>query len=178
MSWRLFSSGSLRRSVSARPTRNISTPCVSPRRLPGPQAPPGAEGAALRRQEALAAGINFRYMADGAIGISLNETVTTADVQDIVNVFAKAVSKRPRRIDWNSDESRLPNPEPRRTSSFMDHPVFNTHRSETQMMRYIRSLERKDVGLDTSMIPLGSCTMKLNAATEMLPVTWEHFRSE
>jgi len=136
---------------------------------------PGPESAALLRQEALAAGINFRYMADGAIGISLNETVTTADVQDIVNVFAKALSKRPRRIDWNSDESRLPNPEPRRTSSFMDHPVFNTHRSETQMMRYIRSLERKDVGLDTSMIPLGSCTMKLNAATEMLPVTWEHF---
>jgi len=135
----------------------------------------GPEGAALLRLEALAAGINFRYMADGAIGISLNETVTTADVQDIVNVFAKALSKRSRRIDWNSDESRLPNPELRRTSSFMDHPVFNTHRSETQMMRYIRSLERKDVGLDTSMIPLGSCTMKLNAATEMLPVTWEHF---
>ena len=135
----------------------------------------GPEGAALLRLEALAAGINFRYMADGAIGISLNETVTTADVQDIVSVFAKALSKRSRRIDWNSDESRLPNPELRRTSSFMDHPVFNTHRSETQMMRYIRSLERKDVGLDTSMIPLGSCTMKLNAATEMLPVTWEHF---
>jgi glycine dehydrogenase len=57
----------------------------------------------------------------------------------------------------------------------MTHPVFNTHRSETQMMRYIRTLERKDVGLDTSMIPLGSCTMKLNAATEMIPVTWEHF---
>src|SRR2546423_14991610 len=57
----------------------------------------------------------------------------------------------------------------------MTHPVFNTHRSETQMMRYIRSLERKDVGLDTSMIPLGACTMKLNAAREMLPVTSEHF---
>src|SRR5258705_4727116 len=57
----------------------------------------------------------------------------------------------------------------------MTHPVFNTHRSETQMMRYIRALERKDIGLDTSMIPLGSCTMKLNAATEMLPVTWERF---
>src|SRR5207247_1054500 len=62
-----------------------------------------------------------------------------------------------------------------RTSRFLAHPVFNRHHSETQMMRYIRSLERKDVGLDTSMIPLGSCTMKLNAATEMLPVTWEHF---
>ena len=61
------------------------------------------------------------------------------------------------------------------TSQYLTHPVFNTHHSETEMMRYIRSLERKDVGLDTSMIPLGSCTMKLNAAAEMLPVTWPEF---
>jgi glycine dehydrogenase len=65
--------------------------------------------------------------------------------------------------------------EARRTTPFLTHPVFNTHHSETQMMRYIRALERKDLGLDTSMIPLGSCTMKLNSATEMLPITWEHF---
>ena len=134
-----------------------------------------AEGSAAVKREALAAGINLRYMDDGAIGISLNETATTSDVQDIVNVFAKALGKPGRDIDWASNESRIPSPEFRRRSSFMTHPVFNTHRSETQMMRYIRSLERKDVGLDTSMIPLGSCTMKLNAATEMLPVTWEHF---
>ena len=62
-----------------------------------------------------------------------------------------------------------------RTSAYLTHPVFNTHHSETKMMRYIRSLERKDVGLDTSMIPLGSCTMKLNAASEMIPVTWPEF---
>src|SRR5207247_201754 len=62
-----------------------------------------------------------------------------------------------------------------RTSSFLTHAVFNSHHSETEMMRYIRSLERKDVGLDTSMIPLGSCTMKLNAASEMLPITWPEF---
>ena len=62
-----------------------------------------------------------------------------------------------------------------RTSTFLTHPVFNTHHSETQMMRYIRHLERKDIGLDTSMIPLGSCTMKLNAASEMLPITWPEF---
>src|SRR5262249_34292231 len=60
-------------------------------------------------------------------------------------------------------------------SPYLSHPVFNTHHSETQMMRYIRSLERKDIGLDTSMIPLGSCTMKLNAASEMLPITWPEF---
>jgi len=127
------------------------------------------------RRAALDARINFRYIDDRTIGISLNETTTTADVQDIVNVFAKALGGSPRAISWTVDKSRIPQPECRRTSDFMTHPVFNTHRSETQMMRYIRSLERKDIGLDTSMIPLGSCTMKLNAATEMLPLTWEHF---
>ena len=137
-------------------------------------------GAAAVRQHALEAGINFRYLGETTIGISLNETVTTADIQDIVDVFAAAAGKPAARIDWDGVETRIPNPESRipalrRTTAFMAHPVFNTHRSETQMMRYIRSLERKDIGLDTSMIPLGSCTMKLNAATEMLPVTWEHF---
>src|SRR5262249_53598301 len=62
-----------------------------------------------------------------------------------------------------------------RKSPFLTHPVFNSYHSETQMMRYIRGLERKDVGLDNSMIPLGSCTMKLNAASEMLPITWPEF---
>src|SRR4029079_276761 len=74
--------------------------------------------------------------------------------------------------------TRPPSEYPRnlaRTSPFLTHPVFNTHHSETEMMRYIRSLERKDIGLDTSMIPLGSCTMKLNAASEMLPITWSEF---
>jgi glycine dehydrogenase len=63
----------------------------------------------------------------------------------------------------------------RRTTPYLTHPVFNTHHSESQMMRYMRTLERKDIGLDTSMIPLGSCTMKLNAASEMYPVSWEEF---
>ncbi len=149
------------------------------------EAPSGVE--AIRRA-ALEAGINLRYIDERAVGISLNETVTTSDVQDIVNVFAKAVgkpgpggfgqpgTKRPGVHDQETDVGRVLLDAPlRRTSAFMTHPVFNTHRSETQMMRYIRSLERKDIGLDTSMIPLGSCTMKLNAAIEMLPVTWEHF---
>jgi glycine dehydrogenase len=130
------------------------------------------------RRAALEQGINVRYIDDTSIGISLNETVTTADVQDLVNVFTKGLGKESRAIEWPDAESRIANPEPGilpRTTPFMTHPVFNTHRSETQMMRYLRSLERKDVGLDTSMIPLGSCTMKLNAATEMLPITWEHF---
>jgi len=133
------------------------------------------------RRAALDAGMNFRYIDDRTVGISLNETVTTGDVQDIVSVFAKAVGKPgpkgPGLHSPQTDMGRqvLLDPPLGRTSTFMTHPVFKTHKSETQMMRYIRSLERKDVGLDTSMIPLGSCTMKLNAATEMLPVTWEHF---
>jgi glycine dehydrogenase len=133
----------------------------------------------LRRQ-AGAAGINFRIIDGTTVGIALNETVDTNDIRDIVNVFARAVGKAEPRIDLEraGKEALAGDGYPaalRRTSAYLTHPVFNTHRSELQMMRYIRSLERKDIGLDTSMIPLGSCTMKLNAATEMLPVTWEHF---
>jgi glycine dehydrogenase len=137
------------------------------------------------RQRALEAGINFRYIDDRTVGISLNETVDTRDLRDIVNVFAAAVGKSS--PEWVAGSPQLATgslqasgddgipPALRRTTTFMTHPVFNAHRSETEMMRYIRRLERKDIGLDTSMIPLGSCTMKLNSATEMLPVTWEHF---
>jgi len=134
-------------------------------------------GADAVRRRAVEAGINFRYIDDKTIGISLNETVTTADVEDIVTVFAEAAGKPAPEVEWVPGGRVLLDPPMAvlRTTPFMTHPVFNTHRSETQMMRYIRALERKDIGLDTSMIPLGSCTMKLNAATEMLPVTWDHF---
>ena len=129
------------------------------------------------RRGAEAAGINFRYVDDTTIGIALNETVTTSDVEDIVSVFAEAAGQPAPQIEWVRGARVLLDPPIvlRRATPFMTHPVFNAHRSETQMMRYIRSLERKDIGLDTSMIPLGSCTMKLNAASQMLPVTWEHF---
>jgi glycine dehydrogenase len=135
------------------------------------------------QRKALASGINFRYPDERTVDIALNETVTTGDVMDIVGVFASALN----RPSPHADLFELPKgvlalhgaedlpASLRRTSTFMTHPVFNTHRSETEMMRYIRSLERKDVGLDTSMIPLGSCTMKLNPATAMLPITWERF---
>jgi len=125
------------------------------------------------RERALAAGINFRYVDGRRVGIALDETVDASDVRDIVGVLAAALG-RPAPEAGAVATDGVPGPL-RRTSAFMTHPVFNTHRSETGMMRYIRSLERKDIGLDSSMIPLGSCTMKLNAATEMLPVTWEHF---
>jgi glycine dehydrogenase len=129
-------------------------------------------------ERAGAHGINFRVVNDRTVDVALNETVDTRDVFDIVTVFAEALGERAPAIDFDAAARTIDDGYPaalRRTSTYLSHPVFNTHRSETQMMRYIRSLERKDVGLDTSMIPLGSCTMKLNSATEMLPVTWEHF---
>jgi glycine dehydrogenase len=138
--------------------------------------------------EALAARLNFRYRADGGINIAVDESTTDADIDAIVDVFAKAVGKSAARGDTpragaavdgsaagaSAVVTRLP-AGLARTSPFLAHPVFNRHHSETEMMRYIRSLERKDIGLDTSMIPLGSCTMKLNAASEMLPITWPEF---
>jgi glycine cleavage system P protein (glycine dehydrogenase) len=131
----------------------------------------GANTAAVSKA-AGAAGMNFRYFPDGAIGISVDETTTTEDVADIVRTFS--TSGRP--VFKHGAPFALKAPRDlKRTGKYLQHPVFNTHHSETEMMRYIRSLERKDVGLDTSMIPLGSCTMKLNAAAEMLPVTWPEF---
>jgi glycine dehydrogenase len=131
----------------------------------------GANAAAVSKA-AVAAGINFRYFADGAIGISVDETTTTEDVVDIVKAFS--ASGRPVFKEGVPFVLKAPR-DLKRTGTYLQHPVFNLHHSETEMMRYIRSLERKDVGLDTSMIPLGSCTMKLNAAAEMLPVTWPEF---
>jgi len=132
--------------------------------------------AAKVRAAALDAGMNFRYGQDGTITIALDETTDTDDVEAIVRVFAKAMDAVPKPIDRS--ENNLPGVLPRpfaRTSAFLTHPVFNSHHSETEMMRFLRKLERKDIGLDTSMIPLGSCTMKLNAASEMLPITWGEF---
>jgi glycine dehydrogenase len=127
------------------------------------------------RKAAEAAGINLRY-ADAAIGISLDETTTVDDVSDLIRVFASVKGKDGSAVIRTDAPFQLKAPAPlRRTTAYLTHPVFNSHHSETKMMRYIRSLERKDVGLDTSMIPLGSCTMKLNAASEMLPVTWPPF---
>jgi glycine dehydrogenase len=127
------------------------------------------------RTAAVKARINLRYRDDGMINLAVDETTTPADLRAIVKVFAKGTNAKTR-VSFSPKELVTDYPEPlARTSEFLAHPVFNTHHSETQMMRYIRSLERKDVGLDTSMIPLGSCTMKLNAASEMLPITWPEF---
>ena len=133
----------------------------------------GAERSAQIKAAAEAGRMNFRYFDDGDIGISLDETTSAADVAEILGVFARAIGSPVAVADAPSD---LALPEiVRRASAFLTHPVFNSHHSELQMMRYLKRLERKDIGLDTSMIPLGSCTMKLNAATEMMPVTWPAF---
>src|SRR5206468_9915253 len=132
---------------------------------------------------ALASRINLGYRRDGTIHVALDETVDVGDIEAIVSVFAAGLGRAAPpgatpagAVLLNPADSAPAYPRGlARTSSFLTHPVFNSHHSETEMMRYIRSLERKDVGLDTSMIPLGSCTMKLNAAAEMLPVTWTGF---
>ncbi len=127
---------------------------------------------------AVASKINLGYRRDGTIHAALDETVDLGDIRAIVTAFAAGVGKPPA---GPPDPRGLPGAAVSypatlaRTSPFLAHPVFNKHHSETEMMRYIRNLERKDIGLDTSMIPLGSCTMKLNAASEMLPITWPEF---
>ena len=135
----------------------------------------GGDRAAVRKL-AEARAINFRY-TESAVGIAFDETVSSGDAQDVVDVFAEAAGKASPATVIGAGTAGPSPPALRRSSEYLTHPVFNSHHSETQMMRYIRSLERKDVGLDTSMIPLGSCTMKLNAASEMIPVSWPEFAS-
>jgi glycine dehydrogenase len=120
------------------------------------------------------AGLNFRYFDNRHIGIAIDETTSAQDLGAIAAVLAGVVGKPAPPIK-TADASRGLPAALARQSAFMTHPVFSAHRSETKMMRYLKSLERKDVGLDRSMIPLGSCTMKLNAASEMIPVTWPEF---
>jgi glycine dehydrogenase len=119
---------------------------------------------------ALAGKLNLRRIDAGTIGISLDETTTAEDVRDVLAAFAGARTVP----DAEGDESRIPAALARQ-SGYLAHPVFNTHHSETEMLRYMRLLESRDLSLTRSMIPLGSCTMKLNATAEMLPVTWPAF---
>nr|WP_211452560.1 aminomethyl-transferring glycine dehydrogenase [Collimonas antrihumi] len=118
--------------------------------------------------------VNLRLIDDGSVGIALDETSTRADVEALWSIFA--VGKPLPSFDAleASAAERIPAPL-MRNSAFLTHPVFNSHHSETQMLRYLRALADKDLALDRSMIPLGSCTMKLNATTEMIPVTWPEF---
>ncbi|HLX27621.1 MAG TPA: aminomethyl-transferring glycine dehydrogenase [Casimicrobiaceae bacterium] len=123
---------------------------------------------------AVAAGCNLRLRDSISVGISLDETTTRTDVEMLWRIFGGA---RPAfdvaALDREAGDAYPPALS--RTSAFLAHPVFRRHRSETQMLRYLRSLADKDLALDRTMIPLGSCTMKLNATSEMLPVTWPEF---
>ena len=112
--------------------------------------------------------MNFRDYGNGMVGISLDESTTETDLVEILKVFDASLIK-----EKNTTNS-IPN-ELIRKSDFLQNPVFNKYHSETEMLRYIHCLETKDLSLNTSMIPLGSCTMKLNATSEMIPVTWPQF---
>ncbi|MEO6919887.1 MAG: aminomethyl-transferring glycine dehydrogenase [Collimonas sp.] len=120
--------------------------------------------------------INLRPIDDGNVGIALDETTTRADVEALWGIFAigKAL---PMFATLEAEAAEKIPAALERSSAYLTHPVFNSHHSETQMLRYLRALADKDLALDRSMIPLGSCTMKLNATTEMIPVTWPEFGS-
>ena len=119
-------------------------------------------------------GIYLRHVAPAKVGISLDETVGREEVKALLQVFATNASKPEVSLDEGVGIAPVP-ASFERTSAYLTHPVFNTHHSETQMLRYIRHLESKDLSLAHSMIPLGSCTMKLNATTEMIPVSYPEF---
>ena len=120
------------------------------------------------KEKLLKHNINIREFSDGSLGISIDETVMKKDISHLLSILN--VSHELNNI------STLPS-DLRRETSFLSHPVFNSYHSETEMLRYIHRLETKDLSLNTSMIPLGSCTMKLNATTEMIGVTWPEFAS-
>jgi len=128
--------------------------------------------AAAIHAKAAAARINLRAIDAGSVGISLDETTTRADVAAIAALFGATA------VDIDALDAATPDALPstlKRTSGFLVHPVFNTHHSEHELLRYMRALADKDLAMDRTMIPLGSCTMKLNATAEMIPVTWPEF---
>ncbi|HRO25520.1 MAG TPA: glycine dehydrogenase (aminomethyl-transferring), partial [Promineifilum sp.] len=134
----------------------------------------GRRGDIELRGAALAHEVNLRYNDDGSVGLSLDETVTVTDLETLFAVFGAKEGEID--IDALADAADLDYAEPlRRASDFMTHPVFNSYLSEMEMMRYIKRLENRDISLVHSMIPLGSCTMKLNAAAEMLSITLPGF---
>ena len=120
--------------------------------------------------------VNFYYVDSETISIAFNETTSVADINQIIAIFAEATGKNTESINQLAKESIL-SENLIRKSSFLQHDVFNNHHSESQLMRYIKKLERKDLSLNHSMISLGSCTMKLNAAAEMLPLSMANWNS-
>ncbi|MCH2242363.1 MAG: aminomethyl-transferring glycine dehydrogenase, partial [Aquabacterium sp.] len=126
-------------------------------------------------QRAVQLGANVRVAWDEYICISLDETTTREDIALLWRIFATDDQALPAFDALAAGAQPLIPPALLRTSPYLTHPVFNTHHSETEMLRYLRSLADKDLALDRTMIPLGSCTMKLNATSEMIPITWPEF---
>jgi len=121
-------------------------------------------------------GVNFYYTNADTVTISLNETTILSDVNTIISIFAEVAGKTGNKLTSITKADNILNAV-KRTSEFLENEVFNTYHSETELMRYIKLLERKDLSLNHSMISLGSCTMKLNAAAEMLPLSWSNWGS-
>ncbi|MFD2524000.1 aminomethyl-transferring glycine dehydrogenase [Emticicia soli] len=132
------------------------------------------EDSAALRAIAERQGVNFRYVDQYNVSISFDETKTLADVEELLGIFAEASGKETT-INLKSEIDIVFAPSLNRTSAFMTHPVFSSYHTEHEMLRYLKSLENKDLSLVHSMISLGSCTMKLNATAEMIPVTWPEF---
>src|ERR1700680_4388377 len=123
---------------------------------------------------AATAGMNLRKLSNNTIGISLDETTSETDIELLMSIFRGTHVRD--FADDKLDHSVFRNPQSAiRDSDFLTHPVFNTHHTETEMLRYLKKLESRDLSLTTSMIPLGSCTMKLNATAEMFPISWPEF---
>ncbi|TXH90144.1 MAG: aminomethyl-transferring glycine dehydrogenase [Rhodoferax sp.] len=136
---------------------------------------PTADATKTIAARALSAGANVRIARENAICVSLDETTTRADLELVWSFFAEPGQALPNVEALAATAPALIPASLQRVSSYLTHPVFNTHHSETGMLRYIRMLSDKDLALDRSMIPLGSCTMKLNATSEMIPITWPEF---
>ncbi len=126
------------------------------------------------RRKALDKEINLNYKKNGTIGISTDEVTSIADINNIIEIFAEVAGKPATKVNSIENANSIPD-NLKRKSEFLTEKVFSMFHSETEMMRYIKRLERKDIALNHSMISLGSCTMKLNAATEMLPLSWIEF---
>ena len=124
---------------------------------------------------AVSMGVNLRIRSETELCITLDETTTRDDIQLLWRIFAQDGQPLPTFEAFENGVEPLIPAHLRRTSAYLTHPVFNTHHSETGMLRYIRQLSDKDLALDRTMIPLGSCTMKLNATSEMIPITWPEF---
>ncbi len=122
-----------------------------------------------------ALGANLRVFADGTLGISLDETTTRADLELLWRIFGGDTAKLPSIEDLDAKAQSLIPDTLQRTSAYLSHPIFNSHHSEHELLRYLRALADKDLAMDRTMIPLGSCTMKLNATAEMIPITWPQF---